>query len=250
MKTLSFAFYLILSFTAMLVNSCNKENEIVPPPVEQEPAVIKPITKTNAYVQSIMSDGHPVYALVLEAKCTNHRKIEKVVVDGPHEQYELILEDDGYGLVVFKNSGIFAPTPPECGTYTFRIRFLDGLELSSSITVLSPFLLPSGNAKAELVLEDNKEPYVELVWDAVPNADYYKIHYTFIDGWTPEGGLTMSSEKLKLGSKETGEMKFWAPMGPPISFQFEVEAVDLKDGSDEDINSVSLSKAEINIDSL
>ena len=248
MKTLSFIFSLILCFTALLLNSCNQEDEIIPFPEKHETPVIMPVTEFNAYIQSVISEGHPVYALALEARCTNGKEIEKVVVDGRNEQHEL-LKDDKYGYV-FKKFGNYEPTPPENGTYSFKIIFTDGQEVSGSKTITSPFLLPSQNAIATLLYDNNNDVSVLLNWNAVSSTDYYVVNSTFFSDENPQGRKE-TSKRIYLGSRETGEMQFpiYYFMAPPMSYQFEVLAVDLNDGTSNIINSISLTKAEISIES-
>jgi hypothetical protein len=210
---------LFFAFASLLVTGCKND---------PNPAVAYP----DVYVRSVMSAGVPVYATIQIV--SSYAAMDTVIVSSPSGAPVLKRYDNT--KLSFINEPTLAqyqPVVPTGGTYTYKVKFSNGEELSVSNSITPPFLSPAQNMAAIQVTENNVTS-IKLTWTAVANADEYSVKAT-------QGTTTIYSLSGSLEPGKNGDVKF--PISGfsayvPGTINFEVVAVD-KEATAGYVNSIS-----------
>lgn len=126
----------------------------------------------DVYVKTILIDGQPAYALA--HYLLGYSGISSVTVYNPDATTEQLSSLDNSNTLFYSEPSLssYSLTMPSTGTYSYKVRFDDGVEKTFTDQVSGTFLLPP-TITTIVKTEDNAR--VKLVWGPLTGAEYYRF---------------------------------------------------------------------------
>jgi hypothetical protein len=196
----------------------------------------------DVYVKCILVDGQPEYALA--HYLLGYSSISAVTVTSPDATTTQLSSYDNSFTLFYSEpslaSGSYSLTMPTEGTYSYKVRFDDGIEKTYTDQVSGTFLLPP-TITSLAKTDDNAR--VKLNWAPLPDAEYYRF---FIS----KDGSTIYASNLftPISSDNTIEVPLTViPSYASGTYTFELVAFKYQSLSEGKIQSASSASADINL---
>ena len=226
MERIKLAFLVILVLSGL--SSCRKESA-----ADQ--------ASVDVFVKTIIKDGIQYYGASHFVVGTDAMK--SVAVSSPDGVTDSLFSYDSsnlyYHLDPSINFGTYYTTPPTSGTYTYSIKFNDGLVKSFTNVLATTHLVPP---TIESLVKSTDGTTVNLKWDAVPGAEAYAVKVT-------KGGIQAYSVPSYI---DPSILEYDLPITSlstyaPGTFTFEIDAILFESTTSASYQSIGASTANIDL---
>jgi hypothetical protein len=173
----------------------------------------------NVFVKSILVDGHSYFAASHMVSGTD--AMRSVAVHTPDGVTDSLTSTDSshlfYSLLPTFDVGGYTPDLPASGTYTYDIKFNDGIEKTFTDTLTSSYLLPASNLSA---VESADGSSVNVTYNPVASVQKYQLLVTI-------GGIAVFSSTYISPSLNTNIIlpTSYLSQYMPGTFTFEIDAI-------------------------
>lgn len=195
----------------------------------------------DVFVKSVLVSGHPYFAVTHLVSGTDAMKT--VTVRTPDGVTESLISIDPsniyYDLLPTFDVGGYTPNLPTPGTYTYNIKFNDGIEKTFTNTLGSGYLLPSANLS---LVESADAGFVGVTWNQVTGAQAYQLLVSI-------GGITVFSSAYVSQSLNLSTVLPVSTLSAylPGTFTFELDAISFESSDFKLVQAVSESTATIDL---
>lgn len=149
----------------------------------------------DVYVKSVLIDGVPAYGLAHYV--LGYSGVTSVTLTNPDATTaQLSSYDNSYTLFYSEPSltnGTYSSTLPTQGTYTYKVKFDNGVEKTYTDQVSGTFILPP-TITSITKTEDNAR--IKLTWGPLTGAEYYRFSIS------KNGSVVFNSDLFKLSNAD------------------------------------------------
>ena len=197
----------------------------------------------DVYVKSILIGGHPLPYFALEHLVSGTDAMNSVAVHTPDGVTDSLSSVDSsntyYELIPTYDVGGYTPTLPTPGTYTYDIKFSDGIQKTFTNSLGPGYLVPATNFS---LVESADASSVSVTWDQVSGAQAYQLLVTI-------GGITVFSSSFIPQSSNTSTVLATSNLSSyiPGTFTFELDAVMFESSEHKLVQAVSATTATIDL---
>jgi hypothetical protein len=197
----------------------------------------------DVYVKTVLIDGVPAYGIA--HYFLGYSSLTSVTVTKPDAtQSQLSTYDNSFTLFYFEPSvsgGSFSATLPLQGTYTYNVKFDDGIEKTYSDQISGDYILPPTNM-ALAKSEDGQR--VQVRWSLAGSLTDVYYRYTVLQNES----VLFRTDPFTL--KDPGNLYFEIPVYyfssyPTGNYKIELEAIKYQSLSEGKIQSASSTSADI-----
>jgi len=195
----------------------------------------------DAFVKSVSLSGHPYYAVTHLVSGTD--PMNSVAVQTPDGVTDSLTSYDSsnlfYELLPTFDVGGYTPNLPTPGTYTYHVKFSDGVEKTFTNTLGPGSLLPSTNFT---LVESADDSSVGVAWDLVSGAQAYQLLVSI-------GGTTVFSSSYIPQSLNLSTVLPTSALSAyiPGTFTFELDAITFESSDHTLVQAVSATTATIDL---